>query len=98
MELCVEFVDDSMGKFSKCILQNACSEQAHTKLSILGWEETEMYRTVRRALQKTRKNVRLWAWQVDGKRKEGLTGNISLKKHPPVVKTSCMFDWLIRHE
>ena len=61
-----------MDKFSKSILQNPCSEQAQTEPSVLGWEETGLYRIGRRSLQKTRKNVRTWAGQV-GSGKEGGT-------------------------
>lgn len=49
-----------MDKFSKRILQNPGSEQVRTEPSTLGWEETGVYRIVKRTLQKTRKNVRTW--------------------------------------
>lgn len=35
---------------------------------------------------------------LDGGREEGLTGIISLKKHPTEVKTSCVFGGVIGRE
>lgn len=48
--LCKEFLVDFIDKFSKYILQNTHSQQAHTEQSVLGWEETRVYRIVRRSL------------------------------------------------
>lgn len=64
-----------MDKFSKCILQNTCSEQVRTEPSILGWEETGVYRIARRSLQKTRTNVRSWAEQVGWEKGGGTNRN-----------------------